>query len=193
MENSKKIQIGLLGALVLLLVANLFGGGIQNWFGKSEGDQIRESAANVTGKVNPAGTMNYDGGTGNIPGTNVNETPLPQGPTTMIRYEKDRYEFGVVNEGEIVTHIFKFTNVGQEDLLISNCKGSCGCTVPTWPKEPIPPGGQGEIKVEFNTKGKPGMQSKRVTVTANTSPTESFIEVKGEVRGKNQASAKGSK
>ena len=192
MDRNRKIQIGLLALLVLLLVANLFGGGIQNWFGsKSEGDKIRESAANASSRVNPAGTMTYDGGTGNIPGTNVNNEGLPEGPTTSIKYDKDRFDFGVADEGEIVTHVFKFTNTGNEDLVISNCKGSCGCTVPTWPKEAIPPNGTGEIKVEFNTRGKPGMQSKRVTVTANTNPTETFLEIKGDVRGKNAPSAKG--
>ncbi|HNE30288.1 MAG TPA: DUF1573 domain-containing protein, partial [Saprospiraceae bacterium] len=87
--------------------------------------------------------------------------------------------------------MFKFKNVGSEPLLITNCKGSCGCTVPTWPKEPIPPGATGEIKVEFNTKGKPGRQSKRVTVTANTVPTETFLEIAGEVRGKEMPVGKG--
>ena len=56
-----------------------------------------------------------------------------------------------------------------------------------------PPGSTGEINVEFNSKGKPGMQSKRVTVTANTNPTETFLEIKGEVRPKEQPTAKGEK
>jgi len=91
----------------------------------------------------------------------------------------------------VVKHIYKFKNTGTEPLIISNAKGSCGCTVPTWPKEPVPPGGTGELKVEFNSKGKPGPQSKRVTVTANTTPTETFLEISGEVRGKEQPAAKG--
>ena len=80
-----------------------------------------------------------------------------------------------------ISYVFKFKNTGSEPLVISNAKGSCGCTVPTWPKEPVPPGGVGEIKIEFNTKGKPGRQSKRVTVTGNTVPTETFLEITGEV------------
>ncbi|HND89782.1 MAG TPA: DUF1573 domain-containing protein, partial [Saprospiraceae bacterium] len=110
--------------------------------------------------------------------------------TSSIQYENDKYEFGVVNEGEIVKHMFKFKNTGSEPLVISNAKASCGCTVPIWPKEPIPPGGSGEIAVEFNTKGKPGAQSKQVTVTANTNPTETFLVVAGEVKGKEQPAAK---
>lgn len=195
MENRKKIQIGLLALVALLLIANLFGGGLKNWF-TSEGDQIRSAASTmqVDGKtvskiaVDPS--KNPDG-SGNIPGMNENSTPVPTGPTTTIQYAEEKFDFGVTDEGEIVKHIYKFKNTGSEPLLISNCKGSCGCTVPTWPKEPIPPGASGEIKVEFNSKGKPGRQSKRVTVTANTVPTETFIEITGEVRGKEMPVGKG--
>ncbi|MCC6410910.1 MAG: DUF1573 domain-containing protein [Saprospiraceae bacterium] len=148
---------------------------------------------NSSGMVSAAPS---DGGTvtgtdGNIPGTNVNTISTPTGPTTTIKYDSDRFDFGSTDEGEIVKHIFKFKNTGNEPLVISNAKGSCGCTVPTWPKEPVPPGGVGELKIEFNTKGKPGRQSKRVTVTANTVPTETFLEITGDVRGKEQPAAKG--
>jgi hypothetical protein len=180
MERNKQIQIGLLGLLAILLIANLFGGGFKSWFGAN-------NASMSAGRENAAASMP----SGNIPGTNVTATAAPSGPTTTLQYENDKFEFGTVDEGEIVKHIFKFKNTGNEPLLISNAKGSCGCTVPTWPKEPVPPGGTGEIKVEFNTKGKPGAQSKRVTVTANTIPTETFIEVSGTVRGKEQPAAKG--
>lgn len=194
MERNKQIQVGLLALLALLLIANLFGGGFKNWFGKN--NNIRESAASVLGApstnassgVGPA----YDQGNGNIPGTNVNMPAAPTGPTTSIEYEKEgRFDFGTVDEGDIVKHVFKFKNIGTEPLVISNCKGSCGCTVPTWPKEPVPPGASAEINVEFNSKGKVGSQSKRVTVTANTNPTETFLEIRGEVRGKDQPTAKG--
>ncbi len=181
MERNKQVQIGLLALLAILLIANLTGGGFKNWFGQSEAEKIQESAA----------AYNAGGQSGNIPGTNQNVVSMPAGPATTIQYEQPVYDYGTVDEGEIVKHNYKFKNTGNEPLVISNCKGSCGCTVPTWPKEPIPPGGEGEIKVEFNSKGKPGPQSKRVTVTANTAPTETFIEIKGEVKGKEQPAAKG--
>jgi hypothetical protein len=179
MERNKQVQFGLLALLGILLIANLFGGGFKSWFGKSEAEQIRESAAAVAAND------------GNIPGTNVNETLVPSGPTTLIQFESTVHDYGKVDEGEIVKHSYKFKNVGNEPLLITNCKGSCGCTVPTWPREPIPPGAEASIDVEFNSKGKPGPQSKRVTVTANTTPNESFLEIKGEVKGKEQPAAKG--
>lgn len=190
MERNKKVQIGLLSVLALLLIANLFGGGFKNWFGLSEGDQIRESAAASSLQSSGSLSAASNASSGNIPGTNVNSTVSTQ-PTTTIQYESEKFNFGVVDEGEVVKHVYKFKNTGTEPLIISNAKGSCGCTVPTWPKEPVPPGGTGELKVEFNSKGKPGPQSKRVTVTANTTPTETFLEIAGEVRGKEQPAAKG--
>ncbi len=189
MERNKQIQIGLLSVLALLLIANLFGGGFKNWF-NNKADIARSTAASINGSgVGPG----FDAGqNGNIPGTNTNATQQPTGPTTVIEYtDEGRFDFGKADEGDIVKHSFKFKNVGTEPLVISNARGSCGCTVPTWPKEPVPPGGNGEIYVEFNTKGKPGVQSKRVTVTANTNPTETFLEIRGEVKGKDQPVAKG--
>ena len=190
MERSKQIQIGLLGLLALLLIANLFGGGFQNWFGQSEGDQIRHSAASLTG-TDADGQRTSAATTGNIPGTNVNATSIPEGNTTSIKYKELSHDFGVVDEGTVVKHIYEFTNTGSEPLVISNARGSCGCTVPTWPKQPVPPGGTGELVVEFNTKGKPGRQSKQVTVTANTTPTDTHIEITGEVRGREKPVSKG--
>ncbi|MFN0215960.1 MAG: DUF1573 domain-containing protein [Saprospiraceae bacterium] len=181
MERNKQVQIGLLALLAILLVANLVGGGFQNWFSPSEAEKINESAA----------SFNAAQQSGNIPGTNQNVVTAPAGAATTIQYEQPVFDFGTIDEGEIVKHNYKFKNTGGEPLVIHNCKGSCGCTVPTWPKEPIPAGGTGEIKVEFNSKGKPGQQSKRVTITANTNPTETFIEIKGEVRSKEQPAVKG--
>lgn len=192
MEKSKQIQIGLLALLAMLLIANLFGGGFKNWFGMSEGDQIRQSAASMASDasgVNSQGAAALNNG--NIPGTNVNNSGIPEGSITTIKYEDADYDFGVADEGTVVKHVYKFTNTGTEPLVISNAKGSCGCTVPTWPKQPVPPGGKSEIVVEFNTKGKPGRQSKQVTVTANTNPTDTHLEIHGEVRGKDQPVTKG--
>jgi hypothetical protein len=189
MENSKKIQFGLLAVVAGLLVANLFGGGFKTWFGNT--NIAKDAAAASSSMVTPI--TGESAGTGNIPGTNVNTPAAPVGPTTTIKYEQESFDFGVVNEGDLVTHTFKFKNTGTEPLTISNAKASCGCTVPNWSKEPVAPGASGEIKVEFNSKGKPGNQSKRVTVTANTNPTDTFIEIKGMVKGKEvpDAAAKG--
>jgi len=116
----------------------------------------------------------------------ANEPAAPVGPLTTIAFEDTSYDFGEVMEGEKVVHEYKFTNTGKEPLIISNAKGSCGCTVPDWPREPIPAGESSVIKVQFDSKGKGkvggGSQSKRVTITANTDPANQYLTIKGSVK-----------
>jgi len=109
---------------------------------------------------------------------------VPSGPTTTISFDKGLvYEYGTITAGEKVSYSFKFTNTGTEPLVISNCKGSCGCTVPVCPTSPIPPGGKGEIPVEFDSKGKNGPDTKTVTITANTNPATTVLTLRGDVKG----------
>ena len=84
----------------------------------------------------------------------------------------------------MVETTFTITNSGKTDLVIVKAQGSCGCTVPTWPKEPIKPGATGEIDVKFNTSGKPGRQSKTVTLTTNTVKGKELLTVRGDVNPK---------
>lgn len=107
--------------------------------------------------------------------------PLDTNQLARISYEAPIYEFGTVKEGEIVEHTFKFTNTGKIPLVIQKARSSCGCTVPEWPQEPIPPGGTGVITAKFNTESKTGLQSKQIRVTANTYPNETKVELKGMV------------
>lgn len=111
----------------------------------------------------------------------VQAPTVPTGPTTVMSFEEDRFNFGTAVEGEKVSHTYKFTNTGKEPLILSNARGSCGCTVPKWPRQPIQPGETNEIVVEFNTKNKVGERSQKVTITANTNPPESFIYLDGTV------------
>lgn len=108
--------------------------------------------------------------------------PAPAGKTTAIKFDELSYAWGSVNEGDKMKHTFKFKNTGSNDLIISEAHGSCGCTVPEWPKEPIKPGKTGEIKVVFDSKGKPGDQQKTVTLTANTDPANTVLTIKGAVK-----------
>lgn len=120
----------------------------------------------------------------------ANATPAaPAGPTTTLKFEQTEFDFGTVDQGEKVNHVYKFANTGNEPLIISNAKGSCGCTVPSWPKEPIPVGGTGEIQVQFDSKGKKNKQSKRVTITANTDPAQTFLTISGEVNAPEAAAS----
>jgi hypothetical protein len=111
----------------------------------------------------------------------ASETTAPTGPTTTIAFEEERFDFGETTEGEVVKHTYKFTNTGDEPLIISRAKGSCGCTVPKYTTDPIAPGDSGEMTVEFNTRGKRGRKSQKVTITANTTPPQTFIYIEGDV------------
>jgi len=91
------------------------------------------------------------------------------------------WDFGTIQQGESPEFTFKFKNTGNEPMIISNAKGSCGCTVPQWPKEPIAPGETGEINVKFNSKNKKGSQNKTVTLTANTTPPTTKLRVTGQI------------
>ena len=109
-----------------------------------------------------------------------NAEPIPI-PITEIKFDSDEYDFGKIEQGEVVEQIFRLTNTGRQPLLISGAKGSCGCTVPSWPKGAIEPGGTAAIVVRFNSKGKIGRQTKRITITANTQPQQTFLTFKGEI------------
>jgi hypothetical protein len=97
-----------------------------------------------------------------------------------IKFASDVYDYGKIPKGFDGNCEFKFTNVGKEPLIISNAKGSCGCTVPSWPKEPIKPGDSGVIKVHYDTN-RPGAISKTVTVTSNAKNTNVVLHIKGMV------------
>ena len=111
----------------------------------------------------------------------------PAGPTTTMVFDSYEHDFGTMDEGDAVTHVFSFTNTGSEPLILDKCKGSCGCTVTQCPKEPIAPGASGEIEVKFNSKGKKNNQTKTVTINANTDPGQTILKIKAFV---NPAEAK---
>lgn len=113
----------------------------------------------------------------------------PTGPTTSLSFAESEFDFGKIKEGEVVEHTFSFTNTGENDLIITNAKGSCGCTVPYYPTEPIPAGETAEIKVSFNSKGKSGVQRKTVTITANTDPAQTVLNLTSEVEKAEEGAA----
>lgn len=99
----------------------------------------------------------------------------------IFKFSEESFNFGTIKEGAKVHHTFKFKNVGNADLVISNAHGSCGCTIPTFSSKPVPPGGDGEIEVSFNSTGKGGVQDKTVTIIANTIPNSHTVHIMGEV------------
>ena len=102
-----------------------------------------------------------------------------------ITFDRVFHDFGMVREGEIVKTIFKFTNTSENDLYIVDAMGSCGCTVPKYPKNvPIKPGGTGEIEVNFDTNGRPDLQQKMVKVSANTPSGGQLLRIQAFVEPK---------
>ncbi len=101
-----------------------------------------------------------------------------------LKFEEEMYDFGEVEEGVQVEHVFAFTNTGKVPLVINDVKSTCGCTIPEWPEAPIEPGGSGKISVQFNTNGRAGEQSKPVTVFANTYPNQTQVILFGKVNPK---------
>mgnify|MGYP002397979810 CR=1 FL=1 len=99
----------------------------------------------------------------------------------VFEFETENHEFGTINEGEVVSYSFKFRNAGKAPLIITQASASCGCTVPEYSKDPGAPGEKGFIKVTFNSEGKHGMESKTVTLLANTIPNTKVLTISAEI------------
>ncbi len=99
----------------------------------------------------------------------------------IMTLETMEIDYGTIDQGSDPLRIFKFTNTGTEPLIIKNAKGSCGCTVPTWPKEPIMPGETNKIEVRYDTQ-RVGPFTKRVTLETNEDVGTHALSIKGEVR-----------
>ena len=106
------------------------------------------------------------------------ETEFP-----VMTFESTEYDFGSVNEGDVVDYTFRFTNTGKGPLIINKATATCGCTVPQWPKEPILPGAKGVIQVKFNSKNRKNLQTKYVNINANTKPEITRLKITGNVIG----------
>ena len=99
-----------------------------------------------------------------------------------FQFTEETHNYGTVPEGNPVECDFYFKNVGKEAIIIKDAKGSCGCTIPTYPKEPIAPGKSGVIHVVYNTKNRPGIISKEVTITSNAKQQPMTLHIAGEVK-----------
>jgi hypothetical protein len=150
--------------ILLLLSAALL---LQSCQGSGEGETSGKDSLLSTSLVhNPA--------SGDATQTGSRELPV-------LTFSDTAHAFGTIREGETVEHSFSFTNSGKAPLLITGASASCGCTVPDYPREPVPPGNSGVIRVSFNSKGKPGHQEKTVTVTSNTARGSQYLNISAEV------------
>ena len=99
----------------------------------------------------------------------------------VMTFDQDMHDFGRLSAGENISYSFHFRNTGSADLIISGCSATCGCTVASYPKERIAPGGDGYITVSFNSTGKSGQQFQEVTVMSNAQPARSKLKIAAQV------------
>ncbi len=104
------------------------------------------------------------------------------GPLTSISFQSQQHDFGAVAQNSVNDYAFEFTNTGQHPLVITSAIGSCGCTAPEYPKQPIPPGGTGEITVVYKPGTQEGHQSKTISVQSNTDPSPIVLRINAEVQ-----------
>ncbi len=100
----------------------------------------------------------------------------------VFQFAEEIHDFGKIIQGEKVSYSFKFKNVGKSDLIITDARGSCGCTIADYPKTAIAPNGEGTIDVTFNTEGKKGFQNKTVTLISNTQPNAKVLTIKASIQ-----------
>lgn len=127
-------------------------------------------------KVENAGKMDADVATAQTTGAAVQ--------AAQVEVIDKTYNFGSVQDGAIVEYSYRFKNVGTTPLIINSATGSCGCTVPEKPEQPILPGETGFIKVKFDSNGRVGATHKTVTIASNASPEFPVLELTGDVTAK---------
>ena len=190
--QKEDIKIGLLGLIALTLLINTY-------FLATGGDSdpapvakpMNTTANNIDASSVPPPPQNPN--SNNTISTQVNNNQTteikpnptePTGPTTTMKFDNYEHDYGNVKILTDNSHTFTFTNTGDVPLVIQDCKGTCGCTVPECPKEPIMPNKTGQIKVVFSPKETQlGNQEKQVIITANVPTKTVNLKIKANVEG----------
>jgi hypothetical protein len=153
--------------------------------GESSSYEKPEPTSNIVSNVTPISAPTPI----NDPTINLQDPQPQQQPSqsetrakTSVKFADMSHNFGEIKQDSKHTYVFKFTNTGSQPLIIENATGSCGCTVPTFPKEPIAPGKTGEIEVVYSPGKQEGEQTKTVTITANTDPIVTTLNISAKVK-----------
>ncbi len=170
----ENIKIGLLGIIALTLVVDTFI--MDDNSSSSETKTIPTS--NIAASPTQPNTITPEKVI--TPPTKTQE--VISRPTTAVNFAESSHNFGEIMQDSKNTYVFEFTNTGSEPLVIENASGSCGCTVPTYPKEPIAPGATGEIEVVYSPGKQQGEQTKTVSITANTEPKITTLNISASVK-----------
>lgn len=183
-ETSKniimKLNVNFL-SLVLVLFAGLF---IVSCANEESAANVETTDSGASQSMTATGASSVSGGATSLSqAAQSSGTVQPaesSGPVTSIKFDNSTHDFGTLATGEKAQYKYEFTNTGKEPLIISNVKASCGCTAPSYSREPIAPGKRGFIDVEYSATGS-GDVSKSVTITANTEPANTIIYLKAHV------------
>lgn len=186
MKNNQTfgIVLAIVAGLTLLNSYKIFFGGDDGGRTVPTVDQPTNNNANAN---NNAFNMNTQGNNfpDAVPNQN-NANPLNQVesnmPKTSIKFNEMSHDFGNIVQNTENKYSFTFRNTGVEPLIISNAKGSCGCTVPNYPKDPVAPGATATIDVVYSPGMQSGTQSKNVTITANTDPVQTILTITANVQ-----------
>ena len=99
----------------------------------------------------------------------------------VFQFEVESFDFGTVEEGDKAEKTFTFKNTGNQPIILSNVRASCGCTTPNWTREPVMPGQTGKIEVSYNSAGRPGAFNKTITITSNATEANKVLTIRGNV------------
>jgi hypothetical protein len=99
-----------------------------------------------------------------------------------FKFDDDEYNFGVIKDGDTVSHVFTYSNVGKAPLVIYDISTGCGCTVAQWTDKPVLPGKTGQIKVQFSKHHDPGVHTKLIVIKANIKEVYYVVKVMAEVQ-----------
>lgn len=150
-----------------LLAVTLLSAGCDNLQNKTEGESTETAAATTTPIENTVANPNL-----------TNEQVISNADAPVMSFAEMEHDFGDIKPGDVVKHTFIFKNTGKSPLIISSASASCGCTTPNWTKDPVAPGAEGKIDVQFDSHGKSGQVSKTITIEANTQPSTNQIAIK---------------
>lgn len=120
------------------------------------------------------------------PNSKSGSLPIDKNALPVITFENEFHDFGKIKQGEKITYAFKFKNTGKSVLHISTVSTSCGCTVSSYPKQPIQPGEESSIDVSFDSTGKHGLQTKSITVYTNAQPSTTTLRIQSLIEGSDE-------
>ncbi len=171
----ENIKIALLALISVTLIINTFmkgDGGNEDRPRRINNIRANNATIQPQNNANPSAVVPIDN-------ENIvsNEPFVDSKPSTSVVFDTYDHDFGDINQDTENEKIFAFKNTGSEPLVITNAKGSCGCTVPEYPKNPIAPGETGEIRVVYSPGKQQYKQTKSVTITANTEPPTTVLKV----------------